>query len=377
MNIKEIKIKEIISKRPWILAVLVFTLVALWMASGLNQDRILTTDTSQIRSDGDSGENLRVEVTTMQAQPITRFVSVNGRTAPARTVTVNAEAEGKVVSIDVARGQRVKAGAILIRLDLRDRLARVNQARASVEEHRTSFEAQSKLKMDGYVSDTQIAETLAKLESARAELLRAELDLKNQYIRAPFDGLLEEREVEIGDFVRVGDALATFVDISKLKVAGTLAERELAHIQSGDRAQATLVTGQTIDGTISYLSLVADESTRTFAIELEILNEDGNLPAGVTAEMRLNGGDAMAQKLSPAILSLDPDGTLGVFVIDELQRAKFVPVKIERSETNGIWVSGLPGIANVITLGQGYVNNGQRVEPVYQKSTTTVAAKKL
>ena len=377
MNIKEIKIKEIISKHPWILAVLVFTLVALWMASGLNQDRILTTDTSQIRSDGDSGENLRVEVTTMQAQPITRFVSVNGRTAPARTVTVNAEAEGKVVSIDVARGQRVKAGAILIRLDLRDRLARVNQARASVAEHRTSFEAQSKLKMDGYVSDTQIAETLAKLESARAELLRAELDLKNQYIRAPFDGLLEEREVEIGDFVRIGDALATFVDISKLKVAGTLAERELAHIQSGDRAQATLVTGQTIDGTISYLSLVADESTRTFAIELEILNEDGNLPAGVTAEMRLNGGDAMAQKLSPAILSLDPDGTLGVFVIDELQRAKFVPVKIERSETNGIWVSGLPGIANVITLGQGYVNNGQRVEPVYQKSTTTVAAKKL
>lgn len=370
-------IKEIISKRPWILAVLVFTLAALWMASGLNQDRILTTDTSQIRSDGDFGENLRVEVTTMQAQPITRFVSVNGRTAPARTVTVSAEAEGKVVSIDVARGQRVKAGAILIRLDLRDRLARVNQARASVEEHRTSFEAQSKLKMDGYVSDTQIAETLAKLESARAELLRAELDLKNQYIRAPFDGLLEEREVEIGDFVRVGDALATFVDISKLKVAGTLAERELAHIQSGDRAQATLVTGQTIDGTISYLSLVADESTRTFAIELEILNEDGNLPAGVTAEMRLNGGDAMAQKLSPAILSLDPDGTLGVFVIDELQRAKFVPVKIERSETNGIWVSGLPDIANVITLGQGYVNNGQRVEPAYQKSTTTVAAKKL
>lgn len=356
---------------------MVFALVALWMASGLNQERTMSTDTSQIRSDGDTNEDLRVEVTTLSAKPITRFVSVNGRTAPARRVTVSAEAEGRVVKINVERGQRVKSGTTLIDLDLRDRKARLEQARASVREHRTSYEAQRALKSEGYVSDTQIAETLAKLESAKAELVRAELDLKNQSIRAPFDGLLEEREVEIGDFVRVGDPVAEFVDNSVLKVAGTLAEREIAHISIGDKGRARLVTGQEIEGTITYLSPVADESTRTFAVELEISNAEGDLPAGVTAELQLSGGEAMAMKLSPAILTLDSAGNLGVFMVDEVQQATFVPVQIERSETNGIWVSGLPEVANVITLGQGYVNNGQRVNPVYTTTETAVAAENL
>ena len=376
-NQPKMNFKETISKRPWILALMVFALVSLWMASGLNKEHEKVTDTSQVQSQGNTDADLRVQVTKLQAQPITRSISVYGRTAPARTVTISAEAEGRIVNINVERGQRVKSGTTLIRLDLRDRRARVEQARASVEEHRTSYEAQTKLKAEGYVSDTQIAETLAKLESAKAELVRAELDLKNQSIRAPFDGLLEEREVEIGDFVRVGDPVATFVDNSQLKVSGTLAEQEIAHINVGDNAKAKLVTGQEVEGKIIYLSPVADESTRTFAVELEIPNEAGSLPAGVTTEMILDGGDAMAQKLSPAILSLDSDGTLGVFVVDALQRAEFVPIVIERSETNGVWVSGLPEVADVITLGQGYVNNGQRVDPVYENVETAVAAEKL
>lgn len=370
-------IKETISKRPWILAVMVLLLVTTWMGSGLLQEQTILSSTSQVQAEGNVGKDLRVQVTTLQAQPVTRYVKVNGRTAPLRAITVSAEAEGRVVSIDVDRGKRVTAGTPLIRLDLRDRRARVAQARASVQEHQTSYEAQTKLKEEGYVSDTQITETLAKLESSKAELVRADLDLKNQIIRAPFDGLLGDRSVEIGDFVRVGDEVANFVDNSRLKVAGTLAERELANISIGDTALAKLVTGQEVEGFVSYISPVADESTRTFAVELEIDNADSNLPAGVTTEMKLTAGQAMAQKISPAIMILDPDGTLGVFIIDEVNRAVFVPVAIERSETNGIWVSGLPETANVITLGQGYVNKGQRIDPIFEVTDTAVAAENL
>ncbi len=93
--------------------------------------------------------------------------------------------------------------------------------------------------------------------------------------------------------------------------------------------------------------------------------------------MKLSGGDAMAQKVSPAVLVLDAQGSLGVFIVDDFQRATFAPVTIERSETNGVWVSGLPEIANVITLGQGYVNNGQLVNTVLETTDTAVAAEKL
>ncbi|MEC9375826.1 MAG: efflux RND transporter periplasmic adaptor subunit [Pseudomonadota bacterium] len=360
-------IKKTISEKPWILAFFVFFLVVSWMVSGLNNERKLITDTSQIQSQDTSVEKIKVQVTKLEAKKITRFVNVNGRTSPFRTTTVSAEAEGKIISINANRGEKVDKGTSLISLDLRDRQARLEQAKASVKEHKTAFEAQTKLKVDGYVSDTDITETIAKLESAKAELVRAELDLKNQYIRAPFDGLLEEREVEIGDFVRAGDPVATFVDISKLKVSGTLAEKEIKDITVGEDALAKLVTGQEVGGVISYLSPVADEATRTFSVEIEILNKDGSLPAGVTAEMQLKGGEALAHKLSPAILILDSDGNLGVYIVDDSKRAIFVPIQIERSETNGVWVSGLPNTADVITLGQGYINNGQTIEPDYQK----------
>jgi multidrug efflux system membrane fusion protein len=367
-------IKATISRRPWILAVIAFAVVAAWMLSGVLSEHEIDELTSQISAPGESGADLKVQVATLHAEPITRIVSVYGRTAPVRTVEISAETEGRVEAIEATRGKRVAAGAAIIRLDLRDRRATVEQSKASVREHRTSYNAQLSLKEEGYVSDTQIAETLAKLKAANADLVRAELDLDNMIIRAPFNGLLQEREVEIGDFVRSGDPVATFVDNTRLIVKGTLAEREIAHIAVGEAAIASLVTGQQVEGRIRYLAPVADEATRTFNVELEIDNPDGTIPAGVTAEMLLEGNVALAQKLSPALLTLDSDGQLGIFIVDEFQRANFIPVTIERSGTDGIWVSGLPEIADVITVGQGYVNPGQLVNPVAAPSKTSVAA---
>ena len=370
-------IKATISRRPWILAILVTIAVVIWMASGLNDNQEITTDTSQISAPGEAGEILKVQVETRHAEPITRFISVYGRTAPTRTVTISAETEGRVAKINARRGVPITVGTPILELDMRDRKANVEQSRASVTEHRTAYLAQSKLKQDGYVSDTQIAETLAKLEAAKAEMIRAQLDLANRIIKAPFDGVLQEREVEIGDFVRSGDPVATFVDNMTLIVTGTLAEQEIANIRVGDEAKANLVTGQIVKGKVRYLSAVGDESTHTFNVELEINNSDGKLPAGVTAEIVLRGGEAQAQKISPALLTLDAGGSLGVYIVDEFQRAAFIPIEIERSETDGVWVSGLPETANVITVGQGYVSPGQKVEAVRAPTETAVAAESL
>jgi len=113
---------------------------------------------------------------------------------------------------------------------------------------------------------------------------------------------------------------------------------------------------------VRYVSPVADEATRTFAVELEIDNSDGSLPAGVTAEMALKGGEVLAFQMSPANLSLNADGDIGVMIVDATSRAKFVPVQIEKSTSAGVWVSGLSESANVITVGQGFVRTGQSVE---------------
>jgi multidrug efflux system membrane fusion protein len=366
-------LRKQISERPWILAVAVSLLVLLWMYSGSFEAPELNT-TETVSAPGTApGMLIRVQVRSQLAEPIVRFISVYGQTAPARTIELSAETEGRVIETGTLRGQRLKKGDIILRLDLRDREARLAQAKASVREHRTRYEAQLKLKSDGYVSDTQITETLAKLETAKAELRRAELDLEYMVVRAPFDGVLQERDVEIGDFVRSGDNVATVVDNTSIIVSGTIAEQDARFVQVNGSGRGVLATGQEVEGRIRYIAPVADPSTRTFNVELEVENPDGRLPAGVTAEMKLPGGTILAQKISPALLTLDADGNIGVKIVDEYDRVEFFEIELARSDPDGVWVSGLPDAARVIVVGQGYVAADQVVEPVAVQTDTALA----
>jgi multidrug efflux system membrane fusion protein len=362
-----------LAAKPWIPALAIIVLVAAWMFSGTVSNNA-TGELNAARSvSGNDLTRRAVQVQIQQAEPIIRYINVYGRSAPARTVEVKAETNGRVVAIGIDRGQSAKKGAIIARLDLRDRRARLAQAQASVREFETSYNAQLELQNDGYVSETQIAEAVAKLEGAKTELIRAQLDLEYVTIRVPFDGALATREVEVGDFVRAGDAIASFIDNTKLIVSASLAEQDAQHVTVGDDAMAILVTGQEVAGKIRFISPVADLATRTFAIELEVPNPDGLLPAGVTAEIQIAGGTVMAHKISPSLLNLETDGTIGVKTLDDQDRVVFHPVEIARSQTDGIWVAGLPEIARIITVGQGYVLTGQTVEPSETPTTTAVA----
>lgn len=366
-------IRNLIAKRPWILAVAVSLVVVAWLASGRLGGREPIVEYPGGESVGESATTTRVQVNPMVAKPITRAITVYGQTEPARTVEMAAETQGRVEVVKATRGRQVGRGEIILKLDTRDRRARLAQAEASVNEAQTSYEAQLELQREGYVSETQIAEAVAKLEVAKAELTRARLDLDYMVMRAPFDGTLQDRAVEIGDFVRVGDQVATFIDNTSIIVSGTISERDARFVHVDDTGIAKLATGQEVSGRIRYISPVADQSTRTFNVELEVPNPGGSLPAGVTAEMKLPGGQVLAHKISPALLTIGSDGEIGIKVVDQFDRVEFFEVELAMSEQDGVWVTGLPESAKVITVGQGYVAQGQTVEAVFEQADTAVA----
>jgi multidrug efflux system membrane fusion protein len=342
------------------------------MGSGF-LDRETDQSTESGETLGVSEGDVRVQVDAREAQNIQRYITIYGNSNPARTVEMSTEAEGRIETIFARRGDRLNAGDPILKLDMRDRQARVDQAKASVYEHQTRYDGQQSLKKDGYASDSQMAETLAKLEAARAEYTRAKLDLANMTIRAPFSGTLQDRTVEIGDFVRAGDTVGTFVDNTNIIITGSVAERDAGNVKVGDMANATLVTGRNVSGNIRYVSQVAERETRTFVVELEIPNPDGSLPAGVTAEMRISTGEVLAHQMSPALLSLSTDGSLGVNTVDEFGRVQFYPVEIVQSGNDGTWVSGLPKKVQLIVVGQGYVSQGQQVDAVPMPLDTAMA----
>lgn len=359
--------------KSWLISAGIAVAIAVWLLSGQIGGEPESAGVSTASSSaGDIRTNVRVR--TQTAEEVTRTITVNGKTAPARIVELNAETDGRVVSIGGERGDRLSEGDVIVRLDERDRSARLAQAVATVKQRELEFAGREKLKSESYVSEAQLQEAAALLEASKAELARARLDIEYTVIRAPFDGALQERMVEIGDYVKAADPIATFVDDRKLVVSANVSEFDAHNVSKGEAAKAKLATGEIVTGVIRYVAPVADEATRTFVVELEVDNAAGLYRGGMTAELMIPAETIFAHKISPSLLTLDDEGNLGIKIVNDLGKVEFHQADIAMSSSEGVWIAGLPHSASIITVGQGFVNAGALVDSVTEMEVDTAVA---
>jgi multidrug efflux system membrane fusion protein len=358
--------------RSWFYSGGIALLITLWLVSGTfgsGESETTSADVAQLVA-----PQSKVRVRTQSAEDIVRTIVVNGKTAPARVVELSAETDGRVEYIGAERGANVNRGDIIVKLDERDRSARLAQAKATLKQREVEYEGRLKLQTSSYVSEAQLQEAIAQLEAAKTELRRAELDLDFMNVRAPFDGALQSRVVEVGDFVKSGDPIATFVDNRTIIVAANISEFDARHVTVGEPAQARLATGEEVRGTIRYVAPVADEATRTFAVELEVDNQLGRLRAGGTAELYIPAEIVNAHRVSPSLLTLDDAGNVGIKIINQDGEVEFVVADIALSSSNGVWLAGLPDTATIITVGQGFVTSGSIVDAIPESDIETSVA---
>jgi multidrug efflux system membrane fusion protein len=289
-------------------------------------------------------------------------------------VQLRAETEGRVTEIKAKKGQRVSQGDVILVLALNDRRAKLEEAEAKVRHLDARLEATRKLQTKGYADEVTIMEIEASLASARAELKDIEIDIAHTRITAPFDGIVNDRDMEEGDYVRVGDVVANIVDDNTLLASGYLPQQSIGKIRVGQPAKARVFTGEELEGTVTYISALSGNESRTYRVELEIPNPKHLLTAGVSTMITLSAGASEGHFISPSALSLGGEEQLGVKVVGNDNRVIFYPVDIVRTEMNGIWVSGLPSRINLITLGQGFVNAGEEVIPVTRVAAESTSA---
>ena len=292
------------------------------------------------------------------------YLSLRGRTEAFRVVTVRAETGGRVAEAGVPEGATVSAGDVLCRLEVDARQAALEQAEADLRARQLEYDAAAELQNRGHRSANQVAALEAARDAARARLRAAREELANVNIRVPFDGIFDGRQAEIGDYLRPGDACGTVVQLDPMLVVAEAAERNVGQIAPGMSGEARLVTGQTVRGTIRFVERRADPATRTFRVEMEVPNPDGDVRSGVTAEMRLDLGPEPAHQLPASILALNAAGDLGVRIVEtegSSHIVRFVPVRLLSDDGEHVWVAGLPDQADVIILGQDFVADGIEV----------------
>ncbi len=356
-------------KGSYIAAAVAALAVAGWVLSGQLDGDDRRAQAQKPPAELESSERLtQVRVRTQEAEPYTAEVVLRGRTEALRTVDIKAETYGQIEELKIKRGDYVTRGQVIVQLDPESRPAVLREAKALREQRRLEYEAASRLKEKGFRAETQYAAARAALDAAEAVVQRAEVDLANTAIRAPFEGILDERMVELGDFVEQGDSIVRVVDLDPILVVGEVNERDIDRIGVGTIGQARLITGTEIAGRVRFIASMANAQTRTFRVELEVPNPDGAIPDGVSAELSLPLDEVMAHLVSPAILTLNDKGVVGVMTLEGEDRVRFRPVELIDSTPEGLWLGGLPDRVTFITVGQEFVKDGQKVKPVDERS---------
>ncbi len=370
------------------------------------EDEVAAADAAQ------SVEGVRVVVQRSESQEIDSAVILRGRTEAARQVEVQAETQGTVISEPLRKGTFVDRGDTLCELDPGTREASLAEARARLTEAESRVptaeaakaEAEARLREaeinlrnarrlseGGYSSETSVISFEAQLEAAsaavesaasglvsaragieaaQAAVAGAEREIEELTIHAPFAGLLETDTAELGLLMQPGSPCATVVQLDPIKLVGFAPEVDVEKIMVGAPAKGTLASGQTLTGRVSFVSRSADESTRTFRVEVSVPNEGLQIRDGQTAEILVAANGKKAHLLPQSALTLDDQGRLGVRIVATAETgavARFVPVTLLRDTVDGVWLTGLDDQTEVIVVGQEYVTDGVAVAPSYRE----------
>ncbi|MDT0683887.1 efflux RND transporter periplasmic adaptor subunit [Roseicyclus sp. F158] len=354
------------SRSKWV-AGLIVVLLAVWMGSGFMTEEAAEPAASAEAEEGPAP--VSVAVRTSEASSVIEEFLAEGQAEPDRQTAVVAQTSGTIDEVAVTKGADVEGGALLGRIALAERRADLENAREARAQAQRTFDNAQTLLDRGVGTQDRLSESRSALAAAEAQVAAAEEAIEDTEIRAPFAGRVEVLDMNVGEVVQAGGEVARIVDNSPLTVGIQVPQQILRGVRPGLPADVTFITGEVREGTVVFVGSSADTQTRTFTAEIEVPNDGGEIPAGISASVRIPTGEAQGHFLSPAILSLGTSGELGIKTVDDDNVVTFHPVTIIRAETEGVWVAGLPDTARIITVGQGFVSDGETVTPRAESET--------
>jgi multidrug efflux system membrane fusion protein len=299
-----------------------------------------------------------------------RAIKVSGYTDANQRASLAARAAGIIADLPVKLGTRVKAGDLIMRLDAEGKQAAVETAKQLLSQREAETAAVQKLAQSGSVAKLQLDNALSALAAARSQLEAAQADLARNEVLAPFDGVVDKVAVELGSSIQVGSPVATVLNLNPILAIGEVSERDLSHVSTGHEADVRLVNGLEVKGTVRYVSHDATAATRTYRVEVAVPNDDGRIPAGMTAEITLRAEPVEATVLPRSVITLSAGGDLGIRAVDADNKVVFYPIDIVDDSPNGLVLGGIPADVKIIVAGQELITEGDTVKPVEADAET-------
>jgi RND family efflux transporter MFP subunit len=315
-------------------------------------------------------------VATIEAQPslFEHFVSFQGTVKTLQNVLVYPEMPGILKSISVNKGQRVKKNDLMARLDDGGLAAQLDQAKSQLALAKTFFERQERLWKQEIGSEIQYLQAKTNFESAQSAVAAIEMQYNKSFVRAPFDGLVDQVFKEPGVFVSPGPGAELFriLNLDEVYVEVDVPEGHVATVKKGTKALVYLDALATeIEAEVSERSNVINPSNRSFKIEVALSNKEGAIKPNLTATVQLNDYSKQdAIMVLQSIVSENAEGQQYCFVIRNEGDTYFAERRIvQTGKTQGDFMEVLNGIKPgelLITEGAKKVTDGQQVQFINQ-----------
>lgn len=282
----------------------------------------------------------------------------------ARSVEIMPEVSGHVKEIFFQDGTYVKAGTVLIQLDDAIAKAQYESAKAKLAYSKSDYERKAILGKQGAIAKQAIDAALADYKEKKAEADQSEVMLNKMKLLAPFDGMIGQGKINLGDYVSIGQSLVTLTDTKHLRVEYTVAEKflPLLKLKQQVKLTASAYPGKTFYGIVSFISPIINKDNRSISLYASVANDNNLLAAGMFVNVMQALGTEESALMIPA-RSLVPilDGEEVYKIVDG--KAYAVTVLIgTRTEKNVQITQGLSANDTVITDGQLKVKNNQSVK---------------
>ena len=308
-----------------------------------------------------------VEVELVKRGSVSRNSVIAGMLEPIRTVGVNAQLSGILLSLKAEEGHRVRQGDVLAEIDARELEAQARSAEANLKFAQSTLERSELMYKQQVITIAELERDRAAFESAKASLEQLKTRLGYARVLAPISGIITEKEVEAGDIVSSSTRLFTVADVSTLVTRIQVSELEITTLKPGDVVPLSVdaLGGQNVAGRIRRIFPVADSATRLIPVEVALTGSQlSQLRPGYTVRATLSLDRRDNALLVPSRAVSGPAGARAVYIVrgGQVER-RAVSIGSDMAGLSEI-LDGLHEGDSVIVSGTSMIREGAKAKVV-------------
>ena len=300
-------------------------------------------------------------------------MSVIGTMEAVQGVTISADLPGTVAKIGFDSGQAIKKGDVIVELDTRQERAQLAALEAQRDLAKINYGRMEQLVKEGVISKAEYDQATAQQRQTEANVAEIKATIERKTIRAPFNGVLGIRKVNLGQYLAAGNPIVALQALNPIYVNFGVPQQAANQVQVGRNLHVSSqdLAGMTFTGRVSALDSIVDETTRNLQVQATLPNPQGKLKPGMFVQVELGyGKNREAVTLPASAISYAPYGD-SVFIITDLKdpkgqtyrgvRQQFVKVDGSRGDQVAV-VSGVNAGDEVVTSGVFKLRNGAAVK---------------